>query len=38
MHTSVSNPNQFHDLVAQLHTCLNIVDDLDLNTRIWTKN
>ena len=35
--TPVDDPSQFHNLVAQLHACLSTVEDLDLNTRIWTK-
>ena len=35
--TSVADPHQFRNLVAQLSACLSTVEDLDLNTRIWTK-
>ena len=35
--TPIDDPNQFHNLVAQLHACFSTVEDLDLNTRIWTK-
>ena len=35
--TPVDDPQQFRQLIAQLSACLNTVDDLDLNTRIWTK-
>ena len=36
--TPVDDPSQFHNLVAQLQSCFGIVEDLDLNTRIWTKD
>jgi len=32
-----SDQGQFRTLVSQLSVCLNIIEDLDLNTRIWTK-
>ncbi|MGJ8725861.1 MAG: DUF3137 domain-containing protein [Roseibacillus sp.] len=35
--TPIGDPDQFHNLVAQLHACFSTVEDLDLNTRIWTK-
>ena len=33
----VNDSQQFRTLVAQLHACFSTVEDLDLNTRIWTK-
>ena len=37
INTPVTDTAQFHNLVAQLYACFSIVEDLDLNTRIWTK-
>ena len=37
IHTPVADPSQFNNLVAQLNACFSTVTDLDLNTRIWTK-
>lgn len=36
--TPVDDPSQFRGLVAQLRACFATVEDLDLNTRIWTKD
>ncbi len=33
-----SSPHQMRQFLSQMATCFRIVEDLDLNTRIWTKH